>query len=136
VEILENVILIRPGSGRNSGVRRANAQRVTAEPRQLIATVLELTLVDVAEPEICCGSAGVYNLVQPEPAERLGQRKADNFLAAQPDVIATGNAGCLLQIRRHAGDAGPPVVHPIELLDAARRGDTSILPTATSDSPA
>ncbi|MGC9542085.1 (Fe-S)-binding protein [Streptomyces sp. UG1] len=93
----------------------ANAQRITAEPRQ---------------PDICCGSAGIHNLVQPEPAERLGRRKAGNLLAGRPDVIATGNAGCLLQIRRHAADADVPVVHPIELLDASLHGTTSALRTA------
>jgi glycolate oxidase iron-sulfur subunit len=108
----------------------ANAQGVTAEPRQLITTIPELALVEVEESEICCGSAGIYNLVQPEPAERLGRRKADNLLADRPDMIATGNAGCLLQIRRHTGDADIPVVHPVELLDASLRGDTSILPAA------
>ncbi|MGQ4330130.1 (Fe-S)-binding protein [Streptomyces hayashii] len=111
----------------------ANAQRITTQPRELLGTIPELTLADVAEPEICCGSAGIYNLVQPEPAERLGRRKADNLLAGRPDVIATGNAGCLLQIRRHAG-AGIPVVHPVELLDASLRGDTSMLPTPPPDS--
>jgi glycolate oxidase iron-sulfur subunit len=96
----------------------ANAQRVTAQPRQVLGTIPELEIVDIAEPEICCGSAGVYNLVQPEAAERLGRRKAEHLLAARPDIVATGNAGCLLQIRRFL-DAGIPVVHPIELLDAA-----------------
>ncbi|MDW8803394.1 heterodisulfide reductase-related iron-sulfur binding cluster [Streptomyces scabiei] len=108
----------------------ANAQRVTSEPRQLLNSIPDLTLVEVAEPDICCGSAGIYNLVQPEPAERLGRRKAESLLAGRPDVIATGNAGCLLQIRRHSGDADVPVVHPVELLDASLGGPTSILPTA------
>jgi glycolate dehydrogenase iron-sulfur subunit len=99
----------------------ANAQRVTSQPRQVLRTIPGLEIVDIAEPEICCGSAGIYNLVQPEAAERLGRRKAENLLAARPDVIATGNAGCLLQIRRFLGD-GIPVVHPVELLDAAIRG--------------
>jgi glycolate oxidase iron-sulfur subunit len=96
----------------------ANAQRVTSQPRQVLATIPGLEIVDIAEPEVCCGSAGIYNLVQPEAAERLGQRKAEHLLAARPDVVATGNAGCLLQIRRFL-DAGIPVVHPVELLDAA-----------------
>jgi glycolate oxidase iron-sulfur subunit len=104
----------------------ANAQRVTSQPRQVLATIPGLEIVDIAEPEICCGSAGIYNLVQPETAERLGRRKAANLLAARPDVIATGNAGCLLQIRRFLdGDVGSgavPVVHPVELLDQAIRG--------------
>jgi glycolate dehydrogenase iron-sulfur subunit len=96
----------------------ANAQRITAQPRQVLGTIPGLEIVDIAEPEICCGSAGIYNLVQPEAAERLGQRKAENLLAAKPDIIATGNAGCLLQIQRFLSD-GIPVVHPIELLDAS-----------------
>lgn len=96
----------------------ANAQRVTSQPRQVLGTIPELEIVDIAEPEICCGSAGIYNLVQPETAERLGRRKAEHLLAARPDIIATGNAGCLLQIRRFLPE-DIPVVHPIELLDAA-----------------
>jgi glycolate oxidase iron-sulfur subunit len=100
----------------------ANAQRITSQPRQVLGTIPGLEIVDIVEPEICCGSAGIYNLVQPEAAERLGRRKAENLLAARPDVIATGNAGCLLQIQRFL-DAGVPVVHPIELLDAAINGD-------------
>lgn len=97
----------------------ANAQRITREPRQVLGTIPGLTIVDIAEPEICCGSAGIYNLVQPDTAERLGRRKADNLLAAGPDVITTGNAGCLLQIRRHLTDTGVRLAHPIELLDAS-----------------
>lgn len=104
----------------------ANSQGITSEPRRLLATIPGLTLVEPAEREICCGSAGIYNLVQPETAEQLGRRKADNLLAARPDVVATGNAGCLLQIRRHIGDgpaaADVPVVHPVELLDASLHG--------------
>jgi glycolate oxidase iron-sulfur subunit len=99
----------------------ANAQRVTSQPRQVLGTIPGLEIVDIVEAEICCGSAGIYNLVQPEAAERLGRRKAEHLLAARPDVIATGNAGCLLQIRRFL-DGGIPVVHPIELLDAAITG--------------
>jgi glycolate oxidase iron-sulfur subunit len=98
-----------------------HAQRITSEPRQVLGTIPELTIVDIAEPEICCGSAGIYNLVQPEAAERLGRRKAENLLATKPDVIATGNAGCLLQIRRHLDAAGIPLVHPVELLDKSIR---------------
>ncbi|HEU5027312.1 MAG TPA: heterodisulfide reductase-related iron-sulfur binding cluster [Spirillospora sp.] len=97
----------------------ANAQRITSEPRQVLGTIPELTVVDIAESEICCGSAGIYNLVQPDTAERLGRRKAENLLAARPDVITTGNAGCLLQIRRHLDEAGVRLAHPIELLDAS-----------------
>ncbi|MFC5746593.1 (Fe-S)-binding protein [Actinomadura rugatobispora] len=99
----------------------ANAQGIRRQPREVLATVPGLEVHDIAEAELCCGSAGIYNLVQPETAEDLGRRKAANLEAVKPDVVATSNAGCLLQIRRHL-DAGVPVVHPVQLLDASIRG--------------
>jgi glycolate oxidase iron-sulfur subunit len=76
-----------------------------------------------AESEICCGSAGIYNLVQPEPAAELGERKARHIAALEPDLIATGNPGCTLQITAAAARLGYTwrVVHPIELIDASIR---------------
>ncbi len=65
------------------------------------------------EPHICCGSAGTYNLLQPEIAERLRERKLGNLRATKPDLIAAGNIGCITQL----GGGGIPVVHTIELLD-------------------
>jgi glycolate oxidase iron-sulfur subunit len=99
----------------------ANAQRITAQPRQVLAAIPGVELVDVPEAQICCGSAGVYNLLQPETAEELGKRKAANLASVTPDVIATANAGCLLQIGRFTSD-GTPIVHPVELVDASIRG--------------
>jgi glycolate oxidase iron-sulfur subunit len=99
----------------------ANAQRITREPRDVLRTIPGVELVDVPEEKICCGSAGVYNLLQPDMAERLGRRKAENLASARPDVVATGNAGCLLQIRRYTED-GPLIMHPVELLDRSIRG--------------
>ncbi|GAA4169239.1 heterodisulfide reductase-related iron-sulfur binding cluster [Phytohabitans flavus] len=99
----------------------ANAQGITREPRDALRTIPGVELVDVPEEKICCGSAGVYNLLQAGTAEQLGRRKAENLMSARPDVIATGNAGCLLQIRRYAGD-GPLIMHPVELLDRSIRG--------------
>ena len=99
----------------------ANAQRITREPREALRAIPGLELVDVPEEKICCGSAGVYNLLQADMAERLGRRKAENLASARPDVIATGNAGCLLQIRRYIGD-GPQIMHPVELLDRSIGG--------------
>jgi glycolate oxidase iron-sulfur subunit len=98
-----------------------HAQRVTAQPRAVLRGIPDLTVVDIPEAEICCGSAGIYNLVQPEAAETLGRRKADNIAAARPDAVVTGNAGCLLQIRRYL-DEGVPLLHPVQLVDAAIRG--------------
>ncbi|MDQ7908428.1 heterodisulfide reductase-related iron-sulfur binding cluster [Phytohabitans sp. ZYX-F-186] len=99
----------------------ANAQRITRQPRDALRTIPGLELVEVPEEKICCGSAGVYNLLQPAMAERLGRRKAENLASARPDVIATGNAGCLLQIRRYA-EGGPLIMHPVELLDWSIHG--------------
>jgi len=99
----------------------SNAQGVREQPRRVLRSVPGLEVADIAEAEICCGSAGVYNLVQPDTAEELGRRKAGNLTAARPDVIATANAGCLLQIRRYL-DEGIPLVHPVQLVDASIRG--------------
>lgn len=98
-----------------------NAQGIWRQPRQLLGAIPELDVVDIPEAELCCGSAGIYNLVQPDAAEELGRRKAANILATRPDVIATANPGCLLQIRRYL-DHDIPLVHPIELVDASIRG--------------
>jgi glycolate oxidase iron-sulfur subunit len=104
----------------------SHAQRVRAQPRALLAQIPGLTVVDIAEPDMCCGSAGIYNLVQPEPAAALGDRKAQHITALQPDIIATGNPGCTLQLAAALARAGfsRPVMHPIELLDQSiRAGD-------------
>ena len=76
----------------------AHAQGVRDEPRELLRSIPGLELVEPDEWQICCGSAGIYNLVQPEAAAKLGQRKADNLAATEPDAIAAGNPGCALQI--------------------------------------
>jgi glycolate oxidase iron-sulfur subunit len=99
----------------------AHAQGVTAQPRKILKAIPGLELADIPEGEICCGSAGIYNLVEPEPAEELGKRKAANIASVEPDLIATANPGCILQIRRHL-DADIPLVHPVELVDASIRG--------------
>jgi glycolate oxidase iron-sulfur subunit len=99
----------------------ANAQGITRQPRELLQAIPGLALVEPPEGQVCCGSAGVYNLLQAETAEQLGRRKAANLTSARPDAIATGNAGCLLQIRRYTPD-GPPILHPIELIDASIHG--------------
>jgi glycolate oxidase iron-sulfur subunit len=102
----------------------AHAQGVRQQPRDLLQQIPGIELVGVAEPELCCGSAGIYNLVQPEPARQLGERKVDNIVAARPDVVATANPGCTLQIQSVAAEQGRPltVMHPIELIDASIRG--------------
>ena len=99
----------------------AHAQGVREQPRAVLRTVPELDVVDIPESDMCCGSAGVYNLIQPEPAEELGRRKAENVRSTSPDAVVTANPGCLLQISRHLGKQ-LPVLHPVQVVDASIRG--------------
>ena len=96
----------------------AHAQGVRAQPRELLRQVPGLELVEPAEWEICCGSAGVYNVFQPEPAAELGERKARNLLDTGAEAVAAANPGCALQITTHTARLGRPlpVYHPLELL--------------------
>jgi glycolate oxidase iron-sulfur subunit len=98
-----------------------HAQGIRTQPREVLRGIPELEVMDLPEAEICCGSAGIYNLVQPEAAAELGQRKADNIRTVQPELLVTANPGCLLQIGRYLGTE-LPMMHPVELLDAAIRG--------------
>jgi glycolate oxidase iron-sulfur subunit len=100
-----------------------HAQGVRAEPRRVLAAIPGVELLELAEPAICCGSAGIYNLVEPEAAGALGERKVRNALATGADVVATSNPGCILQIRSgvEKAGAGMPVVHLVEV-DASIRG--------------
>lgn len=100
-----------------------HAQRIREQPRTLLEQIPNLRLVSVAEPELCCGAAGSYNLTQPDMADRLGKRRLHHLLAAEPDMIATGNAGCSLQLQAQLKQAGRdiPVLHPVELLDLSYR---------------
>jgi glycolate oxidase iron-sulfur subunit len=102
----------------------AHAQGVRSEPRELLRAISGLEVVTPAEPDVCCGSAGIYNLVQPEPAAELGARKVRHIADLDPDLVVTGNPGCTIQITAHAAREGHtwPVVHPIELLEASIRG--------------
>ncbi len=101
-----------------------HAQGVVAAPRTLLKQIPGLQLLEPPEAAICCGSAGVYNLAQPDAAEALGDRKAENIMSVSPDIIATGNQGCILQIQAALRRAGSKarVVHTVELLDAAISG--------------
>jgi glycolate oxidase iron-sulfur subunit len=111
----------------------AHAQGVRQPPRDLLRSIPGLEILPFAEPDICCGSAGIYNLVEPEPARALGDRKAAHIDAVKPDVIATANPGCMLQMSSAAARLGRawPIHHPIEILDASIRGVP--LPTAAED---
>jgi glycolate oxidase iron-sulfur subunit len=98
----------------------AHAQGIRREPRLLLEAISGVTLVPFAEGELCCGSAGIFNLVQPEMAETLGDRKAANIDAAQPDVVVTSNPGCILQLRAAAARAGHHyrVMHIADFLES------------------
>jgi glycolate dehydrogenase iron-sulfur subunit len=101
-----------------------HAQGVRAQPRLLLLQIPGTQLLEIPESPICCGSAGIYNLVQPEAASELGDRKARLIAPLQPDLVATGNPGCLLQLQASLAKANQriPVVHTIQLLDASIRG--------------
>jgi glycolate oxidase iron-sulfur subunit len=96
-----------------------HAQGVRTPPRDLLRAIPELELLEPADPEICCGSAGIYNLLQPEAASTLGARKAERLLATGAQAVAAANPGCSLQITAHLAAQGRelPVYHPIQLLD-------------------
>ena len=99
----------------------AHAQKVRSEPRQILAAIPGLTVLEPAEWEICCGSAGLYNMLEPEPAAELGRRKVSNLTATGAEAIVAGNPGCALQIAAHSGGE-LRVYHPVEVLDASISG--------------
>ena len=102
----------------------AHAQGIRQQPRDLLQGIPGVELLGFAEQELCCGSAGIYNLVEPQPARDLGARKLTHITAVQPDVVATANPGCTLQLAATAAQKGMrlSVLHPMELLDASIRG--------------
>jgi glycolate oxidase iron-sulfur subunit len=102
----------------------AHAQRITRQPRELLRAIPELRLVELADAGTCCGSAGVYNLLQPEAAGELGARKAQAVLDAGAPLVISANPGCTLQIAAALADRGEhvAVAHTAEILDASLRG--------------
>jgi glycolate oxidase iron-sulfur subunit len=127
---LENLGIVKPPDLKNplnlayhDACHLAHAQSVTVEPRALLSSIQNLTLIDLPESEICCGSAGTYNLEQPEIAKLLGNRKANHIIGVGADAVATGNIGCLVQLRSTINAAGEniPVWHTLEILDRAYR---------------
>ena len=101
-----------------------HGQGVEAAPRRLLEQVPGLQLVSHADPGRCCGAAGTYNLTQPEMSSQVLDEKMKALLAAGPQIVATGNPGCMMQIAGGARARGSAlrVVHPVEILDAAYRG--------------
>lgn len=102
-----------------------HAQGVRAQPRKLLAGIPALEVAEIPEGALCCGSAGVYNLLEPDTAAQLGDRKVDNLLTTQAQAVLSANPGCLLQLMsalRRRGLKTMPAFHMIELLDASIRG--------------
>ena len=98
----------------------AHAQRITAPPRRLLASIPGLEVREMAESSLCCGSAGIYNVTQPEMAQRLQRRKVERIAEVAPEIVATANPGCALQMRNgldRAGLGDVRIKHVIELLD-------------------
>jgi glycolate oxidase iron-sulfur subunit len=100
-----------------------HAQKVRSQPRTVLSGIPNLEILEIPEAAICCGSAGIYNLVQPETAAELGDRKAGHVTSVNPDIVVSGNPGCLLQLQSSLARAGRelPVRHGIELVDASIR---------------
>ncbi len=104
----------------------AHAQGIRKQPRQTLKQIPGMDVKEIREAEICCGSAGIYNMVEPEPAEELGKRKAQNILNTGAEMIVTSNPGCMLQIQaslKKMGHSELPTAHPMEVLDASLRGE-------------
>ena len=100
-----------------------HSQKISVQPRQLLKQIPGVILKEPIDAALCCGSAGVYNMLQPEVAEELGKQKAENLINTGADLIASPNPGCSLQISKYLQGKTISVMHPIELLDYAIRGD-------------
>jgi glycolate oxidase iron-sulfur subunit len=103
-----------------------HAQRIRAQPRQLLSAIPGVQLTELADSDQCCGSAGVYNLLEPDSAREIGQRKVDAVLAAAPELLVSANPGCTLHLTMLLRERGHEIraAHPIEVLDASIRGAT------------
>ncbi|MQA11316.1 MAG: glycolate oxidase subunit GlcF [Pseudonocardiaceae bacterium] len=102
----------------------SHGQGIRSQPRELLAAVPELEIREINRAELCCGSAGVYNLLQPRAARELGDRKAENVLATGASMLVTANPGCSMQIRNALERRGEqlPMAHTVQILDASIRG--------------
>lgn len=104
----------------------AHAQRITQQPRRLLRRVPGLELVEMAEPTMCCGSAGIYNLTHPAMADRLLERKVKNILATGAQMVVSANPGCMIQIQEGLRRAGSPIQvrHLVDVLHEAVGGES------------
>lgn len=101
-----------------------HGQKISIQPRQLLAKIPQVQLQEPLDAGLCCGSAGIYNMLQPEVAQELGRQKVTNLLNTGATVIASANPGCSLQISQHLQDrqSSVPIYHPMELLDRSIQG--------------
>ncbi|MEM9508936.1 MAG: (Fe-S)-binding protein, partial [Cyanobacteria bacterium P01_E01_bin.35] len=101
-----------------------HGQKISVQPRQLLKQIPQVQLHEPQDASLCCGSAGIYNMLQPETADELGKQKADNLINTGASIIASPNPGCSLQIKKHLELKGSEVklLHPIELLDYSIQG--------------
>ncbi|WP_309741707.1 (Fe-S)-binding protein, partial [Chamaesiphon sp. OTE_20_metabat_361] len=101
-----------------------HGQKISIQPRQLLNQIPNITLIEPLDAALCCGSAGVYNMLQPETANELGRQKVNNLMNTGAKIIASANPGCTLQIAKHLELQGyqTKILHPIELLDLAISG--------------
>jgi glycolate oxidase iron-sulfur subunit len=127
-EFLDELGLITPGAlpeplvaAYHDACHLAHAQGVVGAPRRLLAAISNLTVREIPEGEICCGSAGTYNIEQPEIANTLGERKARNIQRTGAQAVISGNIGCMVQIEKHGAALGAPlkVLHTMQVLAAA-----------------
>lgn len=101
-----------------------HAQRVRTQPRELLNAIPSAQVLDIPEAALCCGSAGIYNIVQPKTAQELADRKANWIIPLKADVVATGNPGCLLQLQSAFERKGSStrVLHTVQVIDASIQG--------------
>jgi glycolate oxidase iron-sulfur subunit len=97
----------------------AHGQRIRQQPRALLRAIVGVTLLEIADAERCCGSAGIYNLTHPEIAAELQRQKVERILGTKPDLVVSANPGCILQVAAGLREAGSsvPVVHLARFLD-------------------
>jgi glycolate oxidase iron-sulfur subunit len=102
----------------------AHAQKIRVQPRALLAGIPGLQVDEIPDGDQCCGSAGIYNLVEPESSREIGNRKVDNVLSVAPELLIAANPGCTLQIQMLLRERGKELkcAHPVEVLDASIRG--------------
>jgi glycolate oxidase iron-sulfur subunit len=105
-----------------------HAQGIKKQPRDLLGEIPGLEVLEIPDAALCCGSAGIYNLIEPEAAQQLGDRKVNNLLTTAAQTVVSSNPGCLLQLRNGLERAGKPMPtrHIVEVLDASIRGATLV----------